>query len=73
MEVVRDEAVLRAVTRYAEYGDEGALRYLGRDDPFGRWGQRVEANRELVDELSEKLAQLDPAEREALREALSRS
>lgn len=79
---MRDHAVLHALNRYAEYGDEGALRYLRRTEPFGKWARRADENRgfvddeapdELVEELSEKLARLEPAEREALRRALSRS
>jgi hypothetical protein len=83
VEQVRDEAMLRAVARYAECGDAGAQSYLRRTEPFGRWGRRTEDNRALADEtappeefmeeLSEALAQLEPAERAALREALGRS
>jgi hypothetical protein len=80
---MKDGPFLHAVSRYAEYGDTGARKYLGRTDPFGRWGRRAEANRsladenappeEFVEELSEALGRLQPAEREALREALKRS
>jgi hypothetical protein len=83
LERVRDPDVLRAVARYAQYGDAGAQSYLRRSDPFGKWARRAERNRaeaaddaapeEFVEELSEALALLEPAEREALREALTRS
>ena len=80
---MRDDAVLQAVARYAEYGDPGAARYLRRIDPFGKWNRRADVNREIADEdaapeelmeeISEALDRLQPAEREALREALKRS
>jgi hypothetical protein len=80
---MKDGPFLHAVSRYAEYGDSGARNYLGRTEPFGKWGRRAEANRalsdedlppeEFVEELSEALGRLQPVEREALREALKRS
>jgi hypothetical protein len=80
---MKDGPFLHAVSRYAEYGDAGAQKFLGRTDPFGRWGRRANANRgltgedgppeEFVEELSEALGRLQPTEREALQEALKRS
>jgi DNA-directed RNA polymerase specialized sigma24 family protein len=71
------------VARYAAYGDQGALRYLRRTHPFGKWARRVEENttiaedadapEDFVEELAEALARLAPAERAALRRALNRS
>ena len=80
---MKDEAVLRAVARYADYGDQGAVKYLRQAEPFGKWARRADENQVLADEttppeefmeeLREKLAQLDPAERAALRQALDRT
>jgi DNA-directed RNA polymerase specialized sigma24 family protein len=86
LEQVQDPAVLHAITQYARYGDPGALRYL-RANPFASWMGRVERNiaaleevdepeiqdppEELVEELRTALARLHPAERQALKDALS--
>ena len=86
MEQMHDEAVLYAITQYARDGDPGALRYL-RAHPFASWMGRVERNiaaleeadepvimdppEELVEELRTALARLHPAERQALKDALS--
>jgi len=85
LERVQDPAVLHAVVQYARNGDPGALRYL-RAHPFAAWMGRQERNMaaveqadgeglpdDVVEELREALGRLHPAEREALKRALSRS
>jgi len=82
-----DPGALRFLrTRFPGLDEEDLRAYEPRRMPFGAWADRVARNKvvaedpgpeamppDLVDELTEALSRLNPAERLALKEALSRS